>query len=72
MAKKFCSSGNLWIPVGMKIGKSIVFEVENQKWRLKHSKRSGFSSNMGHIREKIMKMQLWQKFAVKKGISLQT
>ena len=36
----------------MKIGKSIVFEVDNQKMRLKHSKSSEFNSNMGHIRGK--------------------
>ena len=32
----------------MKIGKSIVFEVENQKMKVK----TGFGSNMGHIRGK--------------------
>ena len=35
-----------WIPVGMKIGKSIVFGVENQKMKVETLKRTGFSSNM--------------------------
>ena len=30
----------------MKIGKSIVFGVENQKMKVKTLKRTGFSSNM--------------------------
>ena len=35
-----------WIHVDMKIGKSIVFGVENQKMKVKTLKRTGFSSNM--------------------------
>ena len=31
-----------WIPVGMKIGKSIVFEVENQKMKVKTLKKIRF------------------------------
>ena len=36
----------------MKIGKSIVFEVENQKMNVKHSNRSGLGPNVGYIRGK--------------------
>ena len=64
--KRWCFyvSNNLhWIPVGMKIGKSIVFEVELiTKWRLKLSKISGFGSNVCHIRVKSIKKCLnWSK-----------
>ena len=36
----------------MKLGKSIVFEVENHKMKVKTLERSVFGSNVGHIREK--------------------
>ena len=39
--------------MGMKIGKSIAFEVENQKMKVKTLKKKiGFGSNLGHIRVK--------------------
>ena len=41
-----------WIPVGMKIGKSIVFEVENQKMKVKTLKKLRFQVKYGHIRGK--------------------
>ena len=53
------------IPADMKIGKSIVFVAENQKIRLKHSKRSGFISNVGHIRGKNSKKCLNWSMVVK-------
>ena len=37
----------------MKIRESIVFEMENQKMKVKTLKRSGCSSNVGHVREKL-------------------
>ena len=36
----------------MKIDKFIVFEMENQKMKVKTLKRSGCSSNVGHVRVK--------------------
>ena len=61
----------------MKIRESIVFEMENQKMKVKTLKRSGCSSNVGHVRVKKTKsaesglwlssyyrkvqVQLWQR-----------
>ena len=37
------------MPVGMRIGKSIVFEVENQKMKVKTLKKIRFHINMDHM-----------------------
>ena len=41
-----------WIPVGIKLGKSVVFEVENQKMKVKTLKKIRFQLKYGHIRGK--------------------
>ena len=49
----FCANNYLpWIHLGLKIGKSIVLRWSIGGRKLKHSKKSGFGSNMGHIRGK--------------------
>ena len=43
--------------IGKSIGKSIVFELENQKMKVKTLKNLNFvSSNVGHIRVKKQKV----------------
>ena len=77
-----------WISVGTKIGTSIVFELENQKWRLNTRKDQVFTQMWVISEQKITKkfklicgcqaitekvqMQLWQNFAATKYILLQT
>ena len=41
-----------WIPVSMKIGKSIVFEAENQKMRVKTLRKIRFRLKCGSCRKK--------------------
>ena len=67
----------------MEIAKSVAFEVENHKIKIKTLKRSGFGSNMGPIwvKKYIFKLdhgfqaitekvqvQLWQNFTVTNAI----
>ena len=47
----------------MKIGKSIIFEVDNQKMKVKTLKSSGFGSNVGHIKVKKKKLLNWSVVA---------
>ena len=54
-----------WIPIGMKIGKSLVFEVENQKMKVKTLKKTRLWLKCGSYQSKKNKKCLNWSLVVK-------